>query len=121
MMHELLQARDRPSGRDGVPTTYSRPRSLVSSIALGKRKMDWDASPQEVLSCQEFQTQSGLYEALLGIMKAFFEANQDLKNPAQYIAFHGSYSIVADGSVSTMRQTTLVSQDLRKIVKLPHR
>ena len=74
-----------------------------------------------LVPCQEFQTRSGMYEALLVLLKDYYKANQSSKVAPQYIAFHGSYSIVADPTVSTMKQASLVLQDLQKIVKLPHR
>ena len=70
---------------------------------------------------KEFQTRSELHDALLGMLKDYYKATRNSKTPTQYVAFYGSYSIVADPDVSTAKQTMLVSQDLRKIVKLPHR
>lgn len=59
-----------------------------------------------------------MYEALLTSLKTFYKANTSSRAP--YISFYGSYSIIADPAVSNARQALHVSQDLQKIVKLPH-
>ncbi|GJE90926.1 hypothetical protein PsYK624_070730 [Phanerochaete sordida] len=95
-----------------------------STVALGKRKADtMEAPPAAALptrSCKGFQTRAAMYEELTTRMRNFYTANKSSQTGASYVAFHGAYSIVADPSVSHKLRSTLVSQELQKIVKLPH-
>ena len=94
-----------------------------TKVVLGKRKAEVLREPRKLLpppACTEFQTRSGMYEALLNMLKTFYGTNTSSKTHPSYISFHGSYSIIADPKVSGVRQLLLVSQDLQKIVKLPH-
>lgn len=87
-----------------------------SDVVLGKRKAD----ALQDTPCTMYQTRSALYEALLGKLKTFYQAQQAGKASTAYISFHGSYSIVADPTVYNARQVIIVSGDLQKIAKLPH-
>ena len=98
-------------------------QALQTNVVLGKRKAEVLREPRKLLpppACTEFQTRSGMYEALLHMLKTFYKTNASSKTHPPYVSFHGSYSIVADPKVSNVRQLLLVSQDLQKIVKLPH-
>ncbi|EKM50044.1 uncharacterized protein PHACADRAFT_264543 [Phanerochaete carnosa HHB-10118-sp] len=69
----------------------------------------------------EYQTWVAMYEVLTESLRDFYKNGKLSKTSTPYTHFHGAYSIVADSSVSNKTRSALVSQEPRKIVKLPHR
>ena len=92
----------------------------ASEAAQGKRKVD-AIEELQAMPCTEYQTPSAMYEVLRSTVTDFYKANDPTKAHTPYVFFHGTFSVVADPQVPNKMQSTLVSQELQKIVKLPHR
>ena len=126
---KLTNVRAYPSQTNTVPSKGKADpfdtgvRPYQTNMVLGKRKADALRESRKLLPippCTEFQTRSGMYDVLLSTLKTFYKTGVSSRTPPPYLLFHGSYSIIADPKVSNARQLLLVSQDLQKIVKLPH-
>lgn len=96
-----------------------------AGTVLGKRKADASHEPPlpqlaSTLPCTEFQSRADMYTELSGRVREFYQLCNNASRP-RYVDFHGSYSVVVDHGASHPKLVSLVSQDLQKIVKLPHR
>lgn len=90
----------------------------ISGPVLGKRKAAADglaSRKQRALptqpSVQIFQTDLQAYASIAATVKA----------SVRCIQFHGTYSIIADPSITHRQRVQLVSDGLRQLAKLPHR
>lgn len=114
----LLPDRKRPA-----PDNNASPGAQESRSLLGKRKAadvhtdDHDHEHPALNAagdaCTDYQTCRDLWDALSAALSS--------KRSPVYVNFQGSYAFVADPKTPPRRRVELVSKDLRRFAKLPHR
>ena len=67
-------------------------------------------------ACTDYQTCEDLWDALSSALASSRDATC-----SAYVNFRGSYALVADPKTPPRRRVELVSKDLRRFAKLPHR
>ncbi|KAI0924524.1 hypothetical protein AcW1_006632 [Taiwanofungus camphoratus] len=106
--------------RGSMPTSYT-------GVLLGKRKAPETDSevPAKMSSSRDkmydqYQTGADMLDTLSSSLKQYYNACLSSSAQPPYIQFRGGYSVVSDPKITRWKRVDMVSDELKKVVKLPH-